>query len=35
MYYNKVEICGINTSSLHVIPEEEKRELYYGHDPID
>ena len=27
MYYNKVEICGINTSSLHVISEEEKREL--------
>lgn len=27
MYYNKVEICGLNTSSLHTIPEEEKRQL--------
>ncbi len=27
MYYNKVEICGINTSSLQVIPEEEKKVL--------
>ena len=27
MYYNKVEICGINTSSLQVLPEEEKKTL--------
>ena len=27
MYYNKVEICGINTSSLRVIPEDEKTSL--------
>ena len=25
--YNKVEICGINTSSLRVLPEEEKTQL--------
>jgi RNA polymerase sporulation-specific sigma factor len=25
--YNKVEICGVNTSKLVTIPEEEKREL--------
>ncbi len=25
--YNKVEICGINTSRLVTITEEEKREL--------
>ena len=27
MKYNKVEICGVNTSSLRVLSEEEKREL--------
>lgn len=27
MYYNKVEICGINTSALKVLSDEEKREL--------
>ena len=27
MKYNKVEICGVNTSSLRVFKEEEKREL--------
>ena len=26
-YYNKVEICGINTSQLKVMPEKEKLEL--------
>lgn len=27
MYYNKVEICGVNTSSLKVLSDEEKKEL--------
>ena len=27
MYYNKVEICGVNTSNLKVLTDEEKREL--------
>ena len=27
MRYNKVEICGINTSQLKVMSEEEKRDL--------
>ena len=27
MYYNKVEICGVNTSKLEVLSDEEKREL--------
>ena len=27
MYYNKVEICGVNTSTLRVLSEEEKRAL--------
>ena len=27
MYYNKVEICGINTSKLKTLSEEEKEEL--------
>lgn len=27
MYYNKVEICGINTSHLKVLSDEEKRDL--------
>ena len=27
MYYNKVEICGVNTSDLKVLSDEEKREL--------
>ncbi len=27
MYYNKVEICGVNTSKLKVLSDEEKRDL--------
>lgn len=27
MYYNKVEICGVNTSNLKVLSDSEKREL--------
>ena len=27
MYYNKVEICGVNTSKLKVLSNEEKRNL--------
>jgi RNA polymerase sporulation-specific sigma factor len=27
MYYNKVEICGVNTSTLKVLDDEEKRVL--------
>ena len=27
MYYNKVEICGVNTSELPVLKEAEKTEL--------
>ena len=27
MYYNKVEICGVNTSKLKILSDEEKREL--------
>lgn len=27
MYYNKVEICGVNTSKLEVLNDQEKREL--------
>ena len=27
MYYNKVEICGVNTSNLKVLSDEKKREL--------
>ncbi len=27
MYYNKVEICGVNTSKLRVLTDEEKKEL--------
>lgn len=27
MHYNKVEICGVNTSKLKVLKEKEKREL--------
>lgn len=27
MYYNKVEICGLNTSSLQVLPEDKKKSL--------
>lgn len=27
MYYNKVEICGVNTSKLKVLTDEEKRTL--------
>lgn len=27
MYYNKVEICGVNTADLKVLTDEEKKEL--------
>ena len=27
MYYNKVEICGVNTSKLPTLSDDEKREL--------
>ena len=27
MYYNKVEICGVNTSTLKVLTDDEKKEL--------
>ena len=27
MYYNKVEICGVNTSKLQTLTDEEKRDL--------
>ncbi len=27
MYYNKVELCGVNTSSLKVLTDQEKRSL--------
>lgn len=27
MYYNKVEICGVNTSTLKVLSDDEKRDL--------
>ena len=27
MYYNKVEICGVNTSKLKTLTDEEKQEL--------
>ena len=27
MYYNKVEICGVNTSTLKVLGDEEKKIL--------
>ena len=27
MYYNKVEICGVNTSTLKVLSDDEKRTL--------
>lgn len=27
MYYNKVEICGVNTAKLRVLSDEEKRDL--------
>jgi hypothetical protein len=27
MIYNKVEICGINTSTLKILPEKEKQRL--------
>lgn len=29
MYYNKVEICGINTSKLKTLTSEEQRDLLY------
>ena len=37
-YYNKVEICGVNTSSLKVMKESEKIELlkrYREHNDVD
>ena len=27
MYYNKVELCGVNTSKLKTLTAEEKNEL--------
>ena len=27
MYYNKVEICGVNTAKLNTLDAEEKKEL--------
>jgi len=27
MFYNKVEICGVNTAKLPVLTDEEKKEL--------
>ena len=27
MYHNKVEICGMNTSHLKILTDEEKRDL--------
>ena len=27
MYYNKVEICGVNTAELKTIPDDEKKDL--------
>ena len=27
MYYNKVEICGVNTSNLKVLTDDQKNEL--------
>ena len=27
MHFNKVEICGVNTASLKVLKEDEKRQL--------
>ena len=27
MYFNKVEICGVNTAKLNVLNDEEKRDL--------
>ena len=27
MYYNKVEICGVNTSELKVLSDDEKKVL--------
>jgi hypothetical protein len=27
MFYNKVEICGINTAELKVLTDDEKKEL--------
>ena len=29
MYYNKVEICGVNTSELKTLDDEEKKELLF------
>ena len=28
MYYNKVEICGINTSTLKVLSDEEREKRF-------
>ena len=27
MFYNKVEICGINTAELRVLTDDEKKDL--------
>ena len=27
MVYNKVQICGINTATLKILPEKEKQKL--------
>ena len=37
MYYNKVEICGLNTSKLKVLTDEKKKELLNSclENPID
>ena len=29
MYYNKVEICGVNTAELCLLEDDEKRELLW------
>ena len=35
MYYNKVEICGVNTSTLQVLSDEEKRALLWRVKQVD
>ena len=32
MYYNKVEICGVNTSNLKVLTDEEKKGAAPAHE---
>ena len=34
MYYNKVEICGVNTSDLKVLTDEEKQEIQFVADAL-